>query len=70
MDDKNTDENKERSEEFKKTHPGFEIKCEVCSSTDVYVENSLGWSELSGMWGSVELVCANCKNLTVIAGNV
>lgn len=50
------------------THPGFTIMCNICGATDVYVDNSLGFSSTSGSWGSVDLVCNNdaCDNVTEI----
>lgn len=51
------------------THPGFVITCQKCGSTDVYVENSLGFSSESGQWGSVDLVCANCNESVAIYGD-
>ena len=41
--------------------PGFEVKCLKCGSTDVLLDNSLGFSAVSGGWGSVDLVCQGCK---------
>lgn len=43
------------------THPGFTITCDQCTSTLVYVENSLGFSSTSGAWGDVSLTCAACN---------
>lgn len=45
-----------------KTHPGFTITCQTCGSTDVVVENTLGWSSQSGAWGSIDLSCNDCTN--------
>lgn len=53
-------------EEIDKTHPGFTITCNNCKSTRVTVENSLGFSALSGSWGSVDLACLDCKAFTEI----
>lgn len=50
------------------THPGFTITCEKCQSTDVYVDNTMGWSEGSGSWGSIDLTCATCGAFVEIAG--
>lgn len=48
------------------THPGFTITCEACGSTDVAVTCSLGFSSLSGSWGSVDLECQKCDKITSI----
>ena len=52
-----------------KTHPGFTITCDKCGSSVCYVENSLGWSETSGGWGSVDIVCGNCDAHVEIVGS-
>ena len=44
------------------THPGFAVTCKKCGSTEVYVENTLGFSGTSGVWGSVNLTCRKCEN--------
>ncbi len=38
----------------------FEIKCKKCGSTNIDLENSIGHSETSGTWGSIDLVCVDC----------
>lgn len=48
------------------THPQFTIVC-ACGSMRVIVENSLGSSAASGMWGSVDLVCQKCGRYTEVA---
>ncbi len=48
-------------------HPGFEIKCK-CGSTRVAVDNSLGFSETSGQWGSIDLICCLCGHETSVYG--
>src|SRR3990167_1454807 len=55
-----------QDDEHQKTHPGFIITCEECTTRRVYVENSLGFSAFSGTWGAVELVCAECGQRTEI----
>lgn len=52
-----------------KCYQGFEITCGKCGGKKVYIENSMGWSELSGGWGDVRLICLECENETVIAEN-
>ena len=49
--------------------PGFEIICKRCNSKNVYIENDMGFSEISGGWGSIDVVCNDCKNRTVICEN-
>lgn len=44
------------------THPGFTIICDKCGSKEIYTEDSTGYSEESGAWGSYELVCNKCGN--------
>lgn len=51
---------------FASTHPEFTVTCNKCGSTRVYVENTVGCSAESGMWGSVDLVCADCDNTTTV----
>jgi hypothetical protein len=53
-----TDE--EMKEDCQQTHPGFEIKCLECGSTNVYIDSDVGYSETSGNWGGVQLICAYC----------
>lgn len=48
------------------THPGFTITCQRCSSTLVYVDNTLGYSPESWVWGSLDLVCDACGQNTEI----
>ena len=40
----------------------FEVKCKKCGSTNVDLDNSMGWSEESGGWGSLDLMCQDCGN--------
>lgn len=40
----------------------FEIVCKKCGSKNIDLENSLGFSELSGCWGSIDLMCMDCEN--------
>jgi hypothetical protein len=48
--------------DFKNTHPDFTIICDKCGSKDCYIDNSLGFSETSGGWGSVDIVCNDCEH--------
>jgi hypothetical protein len=56
----------ESENDFKNQYPNFTISCNKCGSTLVYIENSLGFSAISGCWGSVDLVCSECGNETEI----
>lgn len=40
--------------------PGFEVKCKACGSTLVQLENTMGYSDMSGGWGSIDFVCLSC----------
>jgi hypothetical protein len=42
--------------------PGFGVSCKKCGSAKVMLDNSLGFSELSGSWGSIDLFCLDCEN--------
>ena len=63
-------ENEITVEECEETHPGFEVKCKSCGSTRVIFENTMGWSALSGGWGSADLECLDCGHSTelVVSG--
>lgn len=37
----------------------FKVTCK-CGSTNVEIDNSLGYSETSGAWGSIDLCCLDC----------
>ena len=41
-------------------HPNFTIICKKCGSSIVLLHNSLGYSEESGWWGYIDLVCVVC----------
>ena len=49
-------------------YPGFEVKCLKCQSTNVILENDIAFSEASGQWGHVTLICQDCGNATDIVG--
>jgi transcription elongation factor Elf1 len=57
---------KELQEKF---YPNFAIKCLKCNSEKVAIRNTLGWSEVSGGWGEITLVCLQCDNRTEIFDN-
>jgi ribosomal protein S27E len=42
----------------------FEVKCNKCGSTNVNLDNSMGFSPESGGWGSLDLECQDCGNRT------
>ena len=48
--------------------PGFAIVCEKCGSANVHIENTVGYSRESGLWGSIEIICDNetCFNTAII----
>ena len=56
----------EIKETCRQTHPGFEIKCLECGSTNVYIDSDVGYSETSGTWGGVQLICVDCEKETEI----
>ena len=41
----------------------FTVQCSECGSKNIDLENSLGYSSTSGVWGSIYLVCVDCGNL-------
>lgn len=53
-------------EEIKLQYPGFKIICEKCNGEEIVIENSMGFSDVSGAWGSIDLVCNKCGNRTEI----
>lgn len=58
------------SEEAQATHPGFTVICKKCGSANVIVDISLGFSSISGQWGSVDLLCLNCETYDSIYGDM
>ncbi len=42
---------------------GFSIKCNKCNNNQITIDNSLGYSALSGGWGSIDLICSKCNNV-------
>jgi hypothetical protein len=44
----------------------FTVTCKSCASTDVIVENSVGYSSISGIWGEVKLVCVYCRGSVAV----
>lgn len=49
------------AEEFQKQWPGFKVTCEKCGSNKVELSNSLGHSDESGSWGSLDFWCLECN---------
>ncbi len=49
--------------------PGFTVICNKCSSNNVYFENTLGFSELSGGWGELSFICSDCESSVDIYEN-
>ena len=47
----------------------FEVICKKCGSKNIESEDSRGYSELSGGWGELDLVCVDCDNRETIAEN-
>jgi len=41
---------------------GFKVTCNKCGSDQIIIENTIGCSDLSGCWGSVDLECTKCEN--------
>ncbi len=40
----------------------FKITCAKCGCDNVYIDDSRGWSEETGPWGSIDLICRGCGN--------
>jgi hypothetical protein len=47
----------------------FTLICNVCNSKNIEKEDSRCYSETSGSWGSLDLVCLDCGNREVIDGD-
>lgn len=45
----------------KLTHPGFTIICDKCKSNECYIDSNVGFSDESGAWGSVDIICKKCE---------
>jgi len=56
-------ENKRQQDKF---WPKFTVVCDVCGSTNIRLDNSMGYSDMSGSWGSIDFVCDDCSNKTEI----
>lgn len=60
-----TEEQKKEQDQF---WPKFTIRCDECKSFNVWLHNDRGWSETSGEWGGLHLVCKDCKTRTTLSG--
>jgi hypothetical protein len=49
-----------------KQWPGFKVVCLKCNGERISLEDSRGWSDVSGSWGSLDLYCHDCENTTPI----
>ncbi len=49
-----------------KQWPGFKVICLRCNSERVTYTQGIGWSEVSGSWGSDDLSCLDCDNIIAI----
>lgn len=48
----------------------FKVVCKNCGSENVEFEDSRGYSDTSGGWGELELVCVDCGEREIIAENL
>jgi hypothetical protein len=53
-------------EDIDKQWPGFKVQCQQCGSTRVRLDNSIGYSDVSGPFGSMDLVCLDCHQQTML----
>jgi len=47
-------------------YPGFTITCDKCGGQKVRITNDMGWSEESGSFGGIDLLCDECGRRTAI----
>ncbi len=45
----------------------FTVTCDVCKGNNIELEDSRGYSETSGGWGSLDIICVDCGNAEKIA---
>lgn len=45
----------------------FKITCKKCGSENVQVCDDRGWSDYTGTWGSIDLMCKDCPNMLDIS---
>lgn len=55
--------------EQNKFWPGFTVRCDECNGYNVHLDNSMGFSDMSGSWGSIDFVCDDCKNSTEVVSS-
>lgn len=53
-------------EEQQKFWPGFTVQCNKCGGFHIMLENTMGYSDTSGTWGSIDMIC-QCGNQTELA---
>lgn len=53
--------------EEKGIYENFSVTCKKCGSSKIETEDSRAYSETSGSWGELELVCVECGNRETIA---
>ncbi len=46
----------------------FTVTCNKCGGKNIEMEDSRGYSEISGAWGSLDLICRDCEQSEEIAG--
>ncbi|WP_339304341.1 hypothetical protein NST33_17940 [Paenibacillus sp. FSL L8-0435] len=51
-------------------YPNFMIICNKCESKEVIIDNDIGYSDTSGGWGGIHLVCNRCGNKTEIYSHI
>lgn len=56
----------EQREAQYKLWPGFTVQCRHCDDFNVYLDNSMGFSAMSGSWGSIDFVCLDCGTRTAL----
>lgn len=61
-----TDEQREAQE---KLWPNFTVCCNRCSGFNITLDNSMGFSAESGGWGSIDMICEDCKTSTEIVSS-
>lgn len=66
MTDTPTDDQKKEQAKF---WPGFTIRCDNCGGFNIHLDNSMGYSDMSGSWGSIDLVCEDCATETEIVSS-
>ena len=52
-----------------KIYDKFTVTCDKCGGTNLEIDDSRGYSETSGSWGSIDITCLDCGNSEEIAEN-